>query len=848
MVVRSKPSAAVLGYYDSIISGMTASSSSDGAGLDGDHRTRRRYHVIFAENSPKFPDSMSLAQLVYFSPGCLNQIRGIVQDRPSYIVPGIAGTYEKQLCTCLGIPLLANDPSMHPQHCNKISARKLFMSVGAVVPCGTYLAPLTTTYQESKRIAEFERLKRKAMLRLSSLNVKRRRAFKRLDAALAVNHLTESQHDASTAAQEEAEFLEDIPGVFLSIDLAVEQTHPDLVGLWLTIAHAMMNNLQTQRWLLKIADQTEGRGQAVIRSADFQGLRTAIEQRRRWGYKLAGSSIPRNAILDFAAELAIELPRLVRISGSATACYGDWDHYFHSMIRAGAVLEAMPATPQAKVIGCSASLVIEPPSSLDGTGDNWKLLQLIERRSVVDDDTIHGDGPSLWLFPLGCQDGMPSSAGHARRKAAAVRTAQARRAAMRMTKLCSLVAPELARRGVRGYVTIDAVAFNDAPAPQHRIHVRNIGVDGWDGSEQGIGLYESEEAITKLFADFGQVLSVLVRHRIEAGENTSWAVVTMASAEEVEAALQAHASVGIMAGETVLELNPFDVSQAHASTGAMANVRADLELQGKSSCPLTPEDSDDYDNRPITPVPDVRASVELWATDICYGYTDRVVSWEVAHAILQGAYLPGAGVYSVRSGSMQRCMAGCRIISPRVDKILGGRGGGLMSFFRWANISEQRHLMDKEHRDGAAAAPVRASPSLDADRLGCQYDISEQLGGLFGLPPCGMMDDVSTGNRRSHRRSLLRKPEIPEAMGLTLVGADTASCWAMLRNTLQWLERTSINGPAREVAQIRTGSSVATSPRPPQAHSARALGAPVERREEEDNLHSLLRLATAVAL
>lgn len=728
MVVRSKPSAAVLGYYDSIISGMTVSSSSNGVGLDDDHRSRRRYHVVFAENAPKFPDSMSLAQLVSFSPGCLSQIRRIVQDRPSYIVPGISGAPEKHLCACLGIPLLANDPSMHPQHCNKISARKLFSSVGAVVPCGTYLAPLTTSYEETKRLAEFERLKRKAMLRLSGLDVKRRRAFQRLDAAMAVSKETEHQRDADTAAEEEVDFLEDIPGVFLSIDLAVEQTNPDLVGLWLTIAHTMMYNLQTQRWLLKIADQTEGRGQAVIRSADFQGLRNEVEQRRRWGYKQAGDSVTRNAILDFAAELAIELPRLVRLSGGAKACYGDWDHFFDSMIRTGAVMEAMPAIPQFKAIGCSASLVIEPSSSPNGSGDGWKLLQLIERRSVLDDDAIHGDGTSLWLFPLGCQDGMPSSASHARRKAASERTAQARRAAMHMTKLCDLVAPELARRGVRGYVTIDAVAFNELMVPQDR-----------------------------------------------------------------------------------------------------------------------PEESDGDDNRPITPIPEARASVQLWATDICYGYTDRVVSWEVAHAILQGAYLPGAGIYSVRSGSMQRCMAGCRIISPRVDKILGGRGGGLTSFFRWANISEQGYFLDKAHRDGAADAQVSSSPSLDADRLGCQYDISEQLGGLFALPACGMIAEVGAENRRSFRRSLLRKTDIPEAMGLTVVGANTANCWTMLRNTLQWLERTSVNGPAREVAQARTGSSVAKSPRSSQAHSARASGVPVDQRDEVDNLHNLLRLASDLA-
>ena len=53
MVVRAMPSAAVLGYYESMISGMTTVSPErrDDPGLDGDHRTRRRYHVVVAENS-----------------------------------------------------------------------------------------------------------------------------------------------------------------------------------------------------------------------------------------------------------------------------------------------------------------------------------------------------------------------------------------------------------------------------------------------------------------------------------------------------------------------------------------------------------------------------------------------------------------------------------------------------------------------------------------------------------------------------------------------------------------------------------------------------------------------------
>jgi hypothetical protein len=737
------PSAEVLSYYDSMIAGMTGASSE--AAIDGDHRSRRRYHIVPTENASRFPDSMSLTQLVMYSPRCLKQISRIVQDRPSYIVPGVVSAYEKQLCTHLGIPLLGNDPNVHPQHCNRISARKFFTSMGAMVPGGTLLAPLMADAGDPKRMEEFERLKRKALERLDSLAAKRRRAFNRLDAAMAVsNGGTDDGDDASASAQQEAEaeLLQDIPGVFICIDLAIEQKYPDLVGLWVTIATTMMRNLHTKRWLLKLADQTDGRGQAAIHSADFQRLREAIEERRRWGCKQDEDSVPRNAVLDFAAELALELPRLARLSRSAQVCYGSWDNFFDTLTRSGAVLEETPGISQADVIGCSASLVIRP-SSPDGRGDDWELLQLVERRSVMDDLTIHGDGPTgMWSFPLGCQDGTPDSSDRAHRKLAAERTARARRAAVHMLKLCKLAAPELARLGVRGYVTIDAIAFNASPPPRRQQQL------------------DADDAV--------------------------------------------------------------DNADGH--------------------------DADD-NNRPLTPVPEVRASVELWATDICYGYTDRLVSWEVAHSILQGRYLPGSGIYSIRKDSMRRCMAGCRIISPHIDMVLGGRGGGLKSFFRWANISGQRQFLEAQEDDdgsGGGGGSGSSDAAFGAGALGCQYDISQQLGGLFSLPPCAN-DGIKQGSTRStrHQRSLLRKTDAPDTMALTVVAADTASSWSMLRNTLDWLERTSHRGPARAVAQESTDP---LSPRPGRAASPpRVATHTAERREEEDNLQSLCSLSDAVA-
>ena len=82
-----------------------------------------------------------------------------------------------------------------------------------------------------------------------------------------------------------------------------------------------------------------------------------------------------------------------------------------------------------------------------------------------------------------------------------------------------------------------------APEQIYRIHVRGIGVDGWDGTEAGTGSYENEEALKKIFAEFGEVKAVTIRHRIEDGKNTSWALIELDSAEAVDKAVAGQVKV-----------------------------------------------------------------------------------------------------------------------------------------------------------------------------------------------------------------------------------------------------------------------------------------------------------------
>ena len=115
------------------------------------------------------------------------------------------------------------------------------------------------------------------------------------------------------------------------------------------------------------------------------------------------------------------------------------------------------------------------------------------------------------------------------------------------------------------------------PDPKTQIHVRGIGVSGWDGTANGVGTFENEAALGAIFSKFGKFLSARIRHRVdmEGGQNTSWALVTMVSIECVDKAMNA---VSVMAGNSKLELTRFCKKQADSSSGAMSAVRASASL------------------------------------------------------------------------------------------------------------------------------------------------------------------------------------------------------------------------------------------------------------------------------
>ncbi len=128
-------------------------------------------------------------------------------------------------------------------------------------------------------------------------------------------------------------------------------------------------------------------------------------------------------------------------------------------------------------------------------------------------------------------------------------------------------------------VTAVTMAPEPEPEPEPKtpasamIHVRGIGIDGWDGTPDGKGDYENEAALKRLFEPFGDFRQATIRHRIDDGKNSSWALVTMGNAATVDAILQSHTEAPIFAGRAKLVLNRFSQTKAKLSTGGMSTIR-----------------------------------------------------------------------------------------------------------------------------------------------------------------------------------------------------------------------------------------------------------------------------------
>eukprot|EP00736_Rhodelphis_marinus_P005987 Rmarinus@m.15797 len=97
-----------------------------------------RYRVVHPENFHRMPETLSLTQLLLYSPRCLKRIKHFIRGTEAYLVPGDVGQEEKRLCVELGIGMLAPDPSLAMVYGSKSGAKRIFAAADVNVPPGGY--------------------------------------------------------------------------------------------------------------------------------------------------------------------------------------------------------------------------------------------------------------------------------------------------------------------------------------------------------------------------------------------------------------------------------------------------------------------------------------------------------------------------------------------------------------------------------------------------------------------------------------------------------------------------------------------------------------------------------------
>jgi hypothetical protein len=126
---------------------------------------------------------------------------------------------------------------------------------------------------------------------------------------------------------------------------------------------------------------------------------------------------------------------------------------------------------------------------------------------------------------------------------------------------------------VQAAVTKFVGLHTNVSCPSLRLHVRGVGVHGWNGEPHCRGTYENEMLLKTFFSKYGVVDHTTVRHRIADKHNTSWALVTMQDQAGVEAVLSAaKVDPGIICGTHRLHIERFQLSLAEESTGMMKNI------------------------------------------------------------------------------------------------------------------------------------------------------------------------------------------------------------------------------------------------------------------------------------
>lgn len=97
-----------------------------------------RFKIVVPENLSRFPDTMSLAQVLLYSPRALRRIRHYCKGKEAYIVPGILGPEDKRLSMHLKVPLLAPDPAVASLYSTKSGSKRVFAMANVNIAPGAH--------------------------------------------------------------------------------------------------------------------------------------------------------------------------------------------------------------------------------------------------------------------------------------------------------------------------------------------------------------------------------------------------------------------------------------------------------------------------------------------------------------------------------------------------------------------------------------------------------------------------------------------------------------------------------------------------------------------------------------
>ncbi|KAG1656325.1 hypothetical protein FOA52_006656 [Chlamydomonas sp. UWO 241] len=129
LLMPGPPDPDVMHYWDKIlqVGGVDSPSS--------------RYRVVWPANHARLPSHMGTTAKILSSPATMKRLRSAVSGRLAYMVPGLVGDEEVDLCVQLGVPLLAPAPTTAAALGRKSGARVLLADAGVIVPPGLVIVP-----------------------------------------------------------------------------------------------------------------------------------------------------------------------------------------------------------------------------------------------------------------------------------------------------------------------------------------------------------------------------------------------------------------------------------------------------------------------------------------------------------------------------------------------------------------------------------------------------------------------------------------------------------------------------------------------------------------------------------